>query len=318
MTHEQKPKSAEFPDAVRSRYSSAKEGYGITLCPSRSWEEQAKAMTRMVLDGVCEQRGHDFTAAYLAEHLAEAEARGAAEQRRKDAAGAEAWLGVDHSGNGLFTEDRHLAGIWEDDGFNVPPLYTRPASVGHFTASFDWLVEDMHKGVADAPPSARFDMLFGDDEVSISEARERLKALGIESLYITDDWEAALEGNELSRADVDALPPLHEDERKAGWNLASAWDTEDGTIIRHYVRSLCTLDQGAHNVAVLEARVKELEGAITALFDGQACFENLGFEDPPLRVVVYDDEQIAAGKDLIGVAVKGAKIIAAALRDGGE
>ncbi|GBR20964.1 hypothetical protein [Asaia spathodeae] len=266
MTHEQKPESVAFPDAVRSRYSSAKERYGITLCPSRSWEEQAKAMTRMVLDGVCEQRGHDFTAAYLAEHLAEAEARGAAEQRKRAAIEDEA-------------ESIRFADADEE---NTLKALMRRHGIDREEASdeLNWWQER-------------------DKRFPLNKSEQRRKdAEGAEPVGYR-------------------MGPLKSSPDNGPW-LSTTWLIQAAPPPPMPGVRIEPLYTRPANVAALEARVRELEGAITALFDGQACFENLGFEDPPLRVVVYDDEQVAAGKDPIGVAVKGAKIIAAALRDGGE
>ncbi|WP_122049691.1 hypothetical protein [Asaia bogorensis] len=247
MTHEQKPESAEF----------------------RTREEAIASLAFHLHEATCDVCWSIATI-MAEEFILKAEARGAAEQRRKDAEGAEpvAWLIEDrckgdprraHTPDSAVTDKAH-ADKAARFNFKVSALYSRPANITTLGASFAWLVEDMREKDQGAPPSARFDMLFGNDEVSISEARERLEALGIESLYITDEWADATEGNELSCAEVEALPPLHEDEQKAGWKLASAWDTEDGTIIRHYVRPLRISDQDPANVAALEARVKELEG----------------------------------------------------------
>ncbi|WP_122049858.1 hypothetical protein [Asaia bogorensis] len=249
MTREQKPESADF----RTREAQLASHFGPHFLA-------------------------DFTEEGLRKELIEAEARGAAEQRRKDAEGMEQptcyvnaarlrWH-LSHGGSYMTTISAEPVKASVPHHNLQDGLYLRPANVAALGASFAWLVEDMRKKDQSAPPLARFDMLFGNDEVSISEARERLEALGIESLYITDDWEDATEGNELSRADVETLPPLHEDEQKAGWKLASAWDTEDGTVIRHYVRPLRTSDQGTANVAALEARVKELEAQLGAMKSG--------------------------------------------------
>ena len=67
------------------------------------------------------------------------------------------------------------------------------------------------------------------------------------------------------------------------------------------------------NVAAQEARIAELEGAITALFDGQCVLENRGWGKNPDRIVLYDDEQMASGKDPVSVAVHGANSVRAAL-----
>jgi|GEM_PF-6221818 len=307
---EQKPESAEF----------------------RTREAQVADLAFEISDWKSCDDNEDITIARA--HIDEAEARGAAEQRRKDAEGVEPACFTDQDDldrvkkgkSGDIYSSPRPEGVDED--YWPIPLYTRPANVAALGASFAWLVEDMRKKDQSAPPSARFDMLFGNDEVSISEARERLKALGIESLYVTDEWADATEGNELSCADVEALPPLHEDEQKAGWKLASAWDTEDGTIIRHYVRPLCISDQDTANVAALEARVKELEERLHYLTGMGSDNSSSGPRIIDLCFTAF--MRRAAGKNEDGgscdwfndtrphIAKQIERIRAAAIREGGE
>ncbi|NIE80032.1 hypothetical protein [Asaia sp. As-1742] len=310
MTHEQKPESAEFRTREASAWqpisTAPKDGSYIDLWVLGLEEEFRFENAHYGVEhhdcgeygrycDSCPAPGKRWIDAFGMEiagtvthwRAIPASPKAEAEQRRKDAEGAEPVGYVRPDMIEYFRQSKALftsASITPvRDETHTEALYTRPANVAALSASFAWLVEDMRKKDQSAPPLARFDMLFGNDEVSISEARERLKALGIESLYITDDWEDATEGNELSRADVEALPPLHEDEQKAGWKLASAWDTEDGTVIRHYVRPLRTSDQGTANVAT-GVDISAIIRAVCELPD------RLSPEDQPDMMQVTRDE----------------------------
>ncbi|GCE89438.1 hypothetical protein MSKU15_1039 [Komagataeibacter diospyri] len=101
-------------------------------------------------------------------------------------------------------------------------------------ASYDYHTADI--GSPDGPPCARFDQMF--DEGDTAEVQQRvLRYLGIEIRIVVDDWEDSAEGFSLDRKTVEALP-VPDFVPGGQWKLASACDTEDGTILREYVRPL--------------------------------------------------------------------------------
>ncbi|MCP1274625.1 hypothetical protein NKW43_13200 [Gluconobacter albidus] len=95
---------------------------------------------------------------------------------------------------------------------------------------------------------------------------------------------------------------------------------EGAEPFRHaVVRILRTVGIDPLNGAEPEDPEAELRDAIITLFDGQAALENRGWDKNPDRVVLYDDERMASGKDPVDVAIRGAEQIRAALtREGGE
>lgn len=99
-------------------------------------------------------------------------------------------------------------------------------------ASYDYHTADI--GSPDGPPCARFDLMF-DEGDSIEVHQRVLRYLGIESRVVEDEWEDSIEGFGLDRKTVEALP-VPDFVPCSQWKLASACDTEDGTILRQYVR----------------------------------------------------------------------------------
>jgi len=136
MTHKQKPKSAEF----------------------RAREAQVDEIHDLTARSVCHGRSDfpsDIFRVYLEVHLLEAEARGAAEQRRKDAEGAEplAWQwfklipGTVHWRIVLDSEKPLNA----DRVTNLTPLYAKPPNVSALEARVKELegeVEEMRSALA--------------------------------------------------------------------------------------------------------------------------------------------------------------------------
>lgn len=94
----------------------------------------------------------------------------------------------------------------------------------------------------DALPMPRFEMMFEEGDAPGSVMRV-LAYLGIESRLVEDDWEDVLNGDSLDLATVEALP-VPNFVRNSQWKMVSAWDTEDGTIIRQYVRPLVKAEGG--------------------------------------------------------------------------
>ncbi|GAN83845.1 hypothetical protein F1645_16210 (plasmid) [Novacetimonas hansenii] len=95
---------------------------------------------------------------------------------------------------------------------------------------------------ADALPMPRFEMMFEEGDAPGSVMRV-LAYLGIESRLVENDWEDVLNGDSLDLATVEALP-VPDFVRNSQWKMVSAWDTEDGTIIRQYVRPLVKAEGG--------------------------------------------------------------------------
>ncbi|MBV1823342.1 hypothetical protein [Komagataeibacter oboediens] len=108
-------------------------------------------------------------------------------------------------------------------------------------ASYDYHTADI--GSTDGPPCARFNLMF-DEGDSVEVQQRVLRYLGIESRIVEDEWEDSIEGFGLDRKTVEALP-IPDFVPGSQWKLASACDTEDGTILRQYVRPVAAKKRGA-------------------------------------------------------------------------
>ena len=101
---------------------------------------------------------------------------------------------------------------------------------------FKFWTQDVRK---DGVPYPKFAEWFGDDEIGMKEAQEICRRNSIELRYWTDEMPAsmieeneALETKHLSQI---GRPKWHGQD---GWEMVSAFDTEDGEICLMYARPM--------------------------------------------------------------------------------
>jgi len=185
-------------------------------------------------------------------HVLEAEARGAAEQRRKDAESdrpsAYRWTyGIGEKWR--FAEKPPTATSAARKPKFVSPLYTRPADVTALEARIveleareerdGWQYLTENTSSDSGLPSCRLNFMFQEGD-SRERIEETASAFGIEVCWDVTDWDwqgPPEEMEELSADDLAKCAP-RTDLTDAGWKLVDVWDTEDGEIVRMYARPI--------------------------------------------------------------------------------
>ncbi|MFT9299072.1 MAG: hypothetical protein ABF542_13295 [Gluconobacter sp.] len=238
---------------------------------AREQDGQVQEMHADMVKAVCGRRSdypEDVFRAYLKRHIVQAEARGAEEQRRKDAEGhgrpVYQWR--------LTPDDNWVTAVDATEleqvrnGYpasETRTLFTRPANVAALEALVASLKEAEQLARADAEaskanagwnfltenvssdpelPSCRLSTLFQEGD-ELSRFQRAAQEFGIEIRLVTDDREDEDCDKELSAeilSKFDSCQFLIRD----GWSFVDVWENDDGGIIRLFARAALTREGG--------------------------------------------------------------------------
>lgn len=89
------------------------------------------------------------------------------------------------------------------------------------------------------PPKARFEELFvGDVEWTEERVRQALAENGIDTIFITADYDPRSSLRALTRRDIERIDYHFMRKTMKGWLLSSAWEDDHGDVALHYVRPM--------------------------------------------------------------------------------
>ncbi|MEW9272365.1 hypothetical protein [Gluconobacter oxydans] len=214
----------------------------------RTRDEQIRYFLDICEDGALTQQAP--TTDFIFRMLLEAEARGAEEQRRKDAEGQEpfAYVSQEDANTPKNVQGLEQFGEYCDKKYEYfqVPLYTRPANV----AALEARIAELEAEKADAGwtflagnmsgdprlPSCRLSRLFQEGD-TFSRFKQSAEEFGIEVILKSDEreeeeWDEELSAEMLSR--LDQYEHLIAD----GWSFVDVWDDEDSNIVRLFARPI--------------------------------------------------------------------------------